>query len=143
MVHFFSFWKAKAGARDFFGFFPLLPMCSHQVPKCSQIWFPRCPTLLGAGCKEIANDSSWQKAKFWFTRKWQWRFMKHKKIFYIYCVTEASRWVRSPWVRVKINKIFKRRVQSMHKTNGQKKKSKNPHKGFFFLFPRHKRTQSV
>jgi hypothetical protein len=27
--------------------------------------------------------------------------MKHKKIFIIYCVTEASRWVRSPWVHVK------------------------------------------
>jgi hypothetical protein len=89
VLFFFSFSRGEGpgAGKGFFCFFSLwLPMCSHHVPiklpKCSQIWFPRCPTLLGAGCKEIANDSSWQKGKFWFARKWQWRSMKHKKIFF-------------------------------------------------------------
>jgi RNase P subunit RPR2 len=54
----------RGGQGIFFVFFSCSQCVPIKLPKCSQMWFPRCPTLLGAGCKEIANDSSWQKGKF-------------------------------------------------------------------------------
>jgi len=131
MVHFYSFWKKGGGQGIFFVFFPCSQFVPIMFPKCPQIRFPRCPTLLkrlqmilpgrkvNFDSQENGNEGSWTTKKYF--------------IFIVWPKLQGG-WglLGSAW---KINKKFNRRLQSIHKTNGKKKVKKSTQRFFVFFSP--------
>jgi hypothetical protein len=81
-----------------FCFFPcsqcvpiMFPSCSHQVPAMFPNTVPWMSyPLRGRLQKEIANDSSWQKGKFWFARKMAMKVHEAQKNNFIGILLQAN-----------------------------------------------------